>query len=148
MITYGDPTVPTRIWKRIRVDVDGCWIWTGTLVNGYGITSHEGKRVFVHRLMYRAEHGEFPNATHHRCFKKACCRPACLLNTTKAWNSHLGPHRGKDKKPRKRTRHTTTVTFNIPRRTYERLRTVGAAERMSIGSMGRQAIEFWLHGKA
>ncbi len=58
-----------------------CWIWHCARDGlGYGVFSHNGRRVYAHRYYYQAEHGPIPGGrvVHHKCGEKSCCRPAHL----------------------------------------------------------------------
>ena len=69
-----------------------CWIWQGTLKDGYAITG--SPRVRVHRAIYEREHGPIPEGYEpdHLCGVKCCVNPAHLEAVTHAENVRRGPH--------------------------------------------------------
>ena len=78
-------TLPERIRARIRVDSNGCWIWSGAQNQwDYGmIRNKPGRRplsVGVHRVMYEDAHGPIPDGARvvHTCGVKLCCNPEHL----------------------------------------------------------------------
>lgn len=67
--------------KRITVDENDCWIWTGhILVNGYG-TGNGGR---IHRVVYELLIGKIPDGLviDHLCRVRACCNPKHLEPVT------------------------------------------------------------------
>lgn len=71
--------------KRILVQEDGCWIWTGArLANGYGVVKHEKRNQVVHRVVYNMLVGPVPAGLEldHLCNVKGCCNPAHLEPVT------------------------------------------------------------------
>jgi hypothetical protein len=57
-----------------------CWIWKGSVVQGYGVI-YEGYQTFkVHRLSYKKFKGDIPEGyiVHHVCENKRCFNPAHL----------------------------------------------------------------------
>jgi hypothetical protein len=85
MLLFGDPVLPGRIWKRIRVDSEtGCWIWIGCVRNGYGHIQIDGQSQATHRLLYTLEFGPIPAHRHidHKCRVTNCCNPSHLHAVT------------------------------------------------------------------
>lgn len=74
------------IKKRIKTDMNGCWIWQLAIrkSNGYSICNilfESGRRMFIgHRLAYEVFVGEIPNGLtiDHLCKNKACVNPEHL----------------------------------------------------------------------
>lgn len=56
-------------------EVDGCWVWQGSTVDGYGRTSYGWR---VHRMTYYAATGEHPPVIDHLCRNRLCCNPKHL----------------------------------------------------------------------
>jgi len=78
-VAFGDPRIPERIWRKLRVSPSGCWEWTGCLsTNGYGKVSHEGRSEYVHRVVREALVGPIPadRQLDHRCRVRHCANPA------------------------------------------------------------------------
>lgn len=100
LMRYGDPLFrgpvgrpPDPVEERFFRYVDktsspfGCWLWTGTLLNGYGLFSFKKKNFKAHRFAYALLHGPIPPNYHvaHNCpggDNKACCNPAHMLLLT------------------------------------------------------------------
>ena len=60
---------------------DDCWIWTGSLSNGYGQTYWNGRiGSRAHRLSYEAFIGPIPTGwqVQHKCDRKDCANPKHL----------------------------------------------------------------------
>lgn len=76
-----------RVFSKVGVNGDGCWIWNGvrSARGGYGEVGFRGRcSVRVHRLTYRAFVGSIPGALEldHRCNVRACVNPAHLAAVT------------------------------------------------------------------
>ena len=74
----------TKGWilKRIRLDVNGCWIWdNGKDRDGYGLLIHRKKKKKVHRVTYMLWVGRIPKglSIRHTCDVTRCCNPEHLL---------------------------------------------------------------------
>ncbi len=72
--------VAARLWPRVVVDSNGCWIWTGAKARGYGQISIDGKRVRVHRLTYEETYGAIEPSLviDHLCRVRSCVNPEHL----------------------------------------------------------------------
>ena len=76
---------PARINKKPLHDrffskvekTETCWNWTGTLVQGYGCTSVNGRSKRAHRVSYELLVGPLEPATilHHKCANRKCVNP-------------------------------------------------------------------------
>lgn len=73
----------TRVKKKVQVDDNGCWIWTGFKhAKGYGGTHYRGGATRVHRAMYQAFHNVRLGSLEfvcHKCDVPACCNPDHLF---------------------------------------------------------------------
>ena len=84
--------LPDRLWRKVRVVPDGCWLWDGTVNNkGYGTISlgprTAARHLLVHRVSWFLHTGEWPtlNVLHH-CDTPRCVRPDHLFEGTQRDN--------------------------------------------------------------
>ena len=81
--------VEERFWAKVN-RTETCWLWTGTLSNGYGwfrIGSDRdgsGRTVYAHRWSYEQVHGPIPEGLEldHLCRVRCCVRPSHLEATS------------------------------------------------------------------
>ena len=68
-----------RFWSRVDKSGD-CWLWTGSLWDGYGRCYFAGRSDFAHRVSYRLLVGPIPTGKQldHLCRNRACVNPAHL----------------------------------------------------------------------
>ena len=79
-----------RLWRRVGVDENGCWIWVGVKRrDGYGWIRVDGIARPVHRLSYEALVGPIPPGLQidHLCRVTSCCNPEHLEPVTPRVNS-------------------------------------------------------------
>lgn len=59
---------PARFWTHVS-KTESCWIWTGTLLNGYGIWNWNKHRILAHRYSWTLVNGEIPDGLFvlHNC---------------------------------------------------------------------------------
>jgi hypothetical protein len=81
-----------RILERVVVEDNGCWIWQGDKLRGYGIIHIEGRIAYCHRVMYEELVGPIPDGLvlDHLCRVLACCRPAHCEPVTQRENTLRG----------------------------------------------------------
>lgn len=83
-------TLIDKIEQRIeRIPFSGCWIWMGaTTAGGYGVVRHEGKLVYVHRVMLASATGVDIDGINslHECDTPPCCNPHHLFPGTQLDN--------------------------------------------------------------
>ena len=94
-----DSAVLARFWAK--VDKNGpihpklktpCWLWTGSLTQGYGSVSLNGRSYSAHRLAYETLVGpmEVGLVTDHLCRNRCCCNPSHLEPVTNVENVMRG----------------------------------------------------------
>ena len=78
-----------NFWRRVQ-KTEGCWLWTGTIVRGYGHVSINDETVKAHRVAWELANGEFiPRGLRvlHECDVRHCVRPAHLFLGTSLDNT-------------------------------------------------------------
>lgn len=73
------PELPARFWAKVKKS-RACWLWTGGISKGYGLTTWQGRTISAHRLAYAALVGRIPPGKEldHICRNRACVRPEHL----------------------------------------------------------------------
>jgi len=87
-------SIAERIKRRIDIDGNGCWNWTGFIhPNGYGCFSIGRRTTAVHRASYLEFVGPIPAGydIDHLCRNRRCCNPAHLEAVTRAENVRRAP---------------------------------------------------------
>lgn len=83
--------LPPHVAKRVTVDEDGCWRWTGeTTTDGYGrLYAGDGPRPMAHRFVYEALIGPIPSGLEldHLCRVRNCVNPLHLEPVTQRENT-------------------------------------------------------------
>ena len=97
---YGQPKrwMPSHrtrlpIVGMIDVLADGCWLWKGAAIKGYGVIKREGRFMWkVHRWLWELLHGELPDGLvlDHLCGVTLCVNPTHLEPVTPADNTRRG----------------------------------------------------------
>ena len=97
--TFGDPRLPARFWAKIKVQPDGCWLWTAQRdKDGYG-RFRPGAQQFAstsaHRFIYKRINGAIPSGLQidHLCRTPSCVRVEHLEVVTvkeKVWRGLNG----------------------------------------------------------
>lgn len=84
-------TIPPRFWSKVNKEPgDGCWVWTGCLVRGYGMMHITGKGAgYAHRFAWESLVGPIPHGMQldHICHNPTCVNPAHLRLATQAENA-------------------------------------------------------------
>jgi len=90
-----------RLIAKIRVEANGCWIWSGTKNGGgygtIGLGSAASGKGFVHRVAWELFRGKIPNGklVCHHCDVKICCNPSHLFIGTYLDNSRDAVAKGR-----------------------------------------------------
>jgi len=63
-----------RIQRKLKKS-NGCWEWLGPTTDGYGFVRVEGRKVWVHRVLYEVENKRILGS---RQAKRTCGNPACV----------------------------------------------------------------------
>lgn len=81
---------PERFAPKVRRGApDECWVWLGSMRNGYGnFLDGDGVVVYAHRFAWEQRHGPIPDGLHvlHRCDNPQCVNVAHLYLGTNADN--------------------------------------------------------------
>lgn len=83
---------------------DPCWVWAGGKTNGYGLVRFEGKKVYVHRLVYELVKGPIPKGMVMicACDDRACCSPRHWKPFTRTEAARIYEQRAAERKELKR----------------------------------------------
>lgn len=77
----GDPSMneQDRFWGKVE-KTDGCWLWTGAKVGGYGHCWFRGGHARAHRASWCLTNGSIPEGLMvlHTCDVPACVKPSHL----------------------------------------------------------------------
>ncbi len=102
----SEAPVNRLIEKNItRVPFSGCWLWTKSVVRGYGRASRGVKFAYAHRVAYEDYVGPIPKGLWvlHRCDVPSCCNPAHLFLGTPKDNTADSMAKGRHKAPPRRS---------------------------------------------
>lgn len=81
-------TLTDRFWKQVEKQADGCWLWRGRILNGYGWWS----QAVAHRCAYVSSGRIIPDGYHldHLCRVRNCVNPDHLEPVTPRENARRG----------------------------------------------------------
>ena len=73
---------------RSRIEVtDGCWLWSGATVRGYGMLKYRGRRIYAHRYALESLGFNLEGLlVDHLCHRTICVRPSHLRPATNGMN--------------------------------------------------------------
>ena len=87
-------SVEDRFWRRVEVNGDGCWSWTGSLnQQGYARIRANGRKQQAHRVAWEVIAGrEIADGLHldHLCRNRGCVNPDHLEPVTSRENTRRG----------------------------------------------------------
>jgi hypothetical protein len=93
-IEFGDNRLPERFWKKVVIYPGSeCWLWIGSIADGYGKFRWNGIWLASHRVAYQELIGFIPDGLQldhvvaRGCISRACCNPRHLEPVTHAVNS-------------------------------------------------------------
>lgn len=82
--------MPVRFQKKVRVEYNGCWMWTGSKYTpGYGqFRQPKGERMSAHKYAYVTLIGPIPDGLEpdHMCGRRGCVNPYHLQLLTHGAN--------------------------------------------------------------
>jgi hypothetical protein len=67
------PSARDRFWEKVQ-KTDGCWLWTATLMRGYGWFRVGSRPHYAHRIAWQEAYGPIPEGrlVLHHCDVRAC----------------------------------------------------------------------------
>jgi hypothetical protein len=80
-----------ELWAKIMKS-DGCWVWTGCTVKGYGTVHFRGRKWMAHRLVFELLREPVPDGMQldHLCRNPSCVNPDHLEIVTSRENTLRG----------------------------------------------------------
>lgn len=140
------PTTVERFWESVPIVGDGCWEWTGSTSDGYGVIWHSEKRrqVGAHRLSWEIHHGPIPDGAWvlHNCDNPSCVRPEHLFLGTPGDNVDDALGKGRMPRCKRKNAKPPYTEANTTEPSYVRL---GRRDRrgVTLHSLARLAELEW-----
>jgi hypothetical protein len=111
-------TVEQRFWSKVN-KTSTCWLWTGTLAEGYGSFYAVNSNMPAHRFAWEELRGEIPEGLvlDHVCRVHRCVNPAHLEPVTNGENvlRGIGPAAINKRKTHCQNGHVLTPRKGYPR---------------------------------
>lgn len=81
-----------KFWAKVLPVDDGCWLWTGATLRGYGTYMRAGGAYIAHRYAYEDRVGPIPTGLDldHLCRCRTCVNPDHLEPVTRGENLRRG----------------------------------------------------------
>lgn len=91
-VIHNPQKILSRIYRRVKIEPNGCHTWKGHLHHGYGQIRCEGPMWMVHRVVWTIQKGPIPHhlVTDHLCRNRACCNIAHMELVTDQENIRRG----------------------------------------------------------
>jgi hypothetical protein len=102
-----------RFWEKVdKRGPDECWLWTGSLVDGYGTFKVGTETIKTHRFSYEIHIGAIPVGLYvlHRCDVRNCVNPNHFFLGTHADNMKDMVAKGRQSAPRGEQHHNARLT--------------------------------------
>lgn len=92
-----EPMLTPRLMKRTTRTPDGHLVWNGGLANGRPAAKHEGRTVYVRRLIWEEAHGPIPQGAVviSNCDQRDCIEPTHLALGSPGRHAGRKDERGK-----------------------------------------------------
>lgn len=105
VLAFGDERLPERFWSKVKVQPTGCWRWTATGSDGYGLFRIGERHYRAHRVAYESLVGPIGEGLQldHQCHTqdvscpggaecphRRCVNPAHLQQATNRENALRG----------------------------------------------------------
>lgn len=135
MTSFGDSRLPSRFWNKVRVEANGCWIWTAaTSRHGYGNFWVRGSMRLAHRISYVNLKGIIPFGfdIDHLCKIKPCVNPDHLEAVSHKENVRRGDLRKVSPKRAQCRTHCKHGHKFTPENTYTRSNRTGRECRICM----------------
>jgi len=104
-----------RILNKLVEDPNGCMIWQGYTIEGYGRINEGGKfskKILVHRALWEIYNGPIPEGklVRHTCDNRRCCNLKHLILGTHQDNSRDAVSRGRIVAHKGEAHHNSKLT--------------------------------------
>ena len=150
-----------KAWEELRPRIkigDGCWIWLGSKVDGYGQVllkiAGKWKPYRVHRLSWEYHHGPIPpgKCVCHTCDVRQCVNPTHLFIGTVSDNNRDMTRKGRQRTPKGEGNGNAKITKEAAeyiQKNYRRYKKGSAVELSNLFGIHRAQVvkvargEYW-----